>query len=156
WYENIGRRDDGTPNLSLRGPLLSDGKPLNVEHWCASPCVADFDGDGDLDLMSGNMPMGEHGGDGGDPQNRLPRYYENIGTRTAPQLTAHPFPAKGEFPRAHLATPRVYDWDHDGDFDLVVSARENLFLFENVGSKTKPEFQAHSKPLPNRWGDSPL
>ena len=57
FYENQGPREDGTPRLRLRGPLSADGKPLNVNHWCAAPCLADLDADGDLDLLSGNMPM---------------------------------------------------------------------------------------------------
>lgn len=57
FYENTGRDADQTPRLVLRGPIEADGKLLNVGHWCAAPCIADFDDDGDLGLLSGNYPM---------------------------------------------------------------------------------------------------
>ncbi len=150
FYENTGGGEDGLPELAFRGPLHADGKPLNVGHWCAAPCVADFDFDGDLDLMSGNMPVNVTGGDAEGTGGFL-QYYENAGTRSQPQLRKQPFPAAGEFPRARLATPRSFDWDDDGDLDLVVSARENIYLYSNEGTATAPLFQVHAIPLPSRW-----
>jgi len=151
FYENEGRGEDGFPKLAFRGPLQADGEPLNVAHWCAAPCLADIDGDGDFDLMSGSMRMTPSGGDGPQAETFL-RYYENRGTRRVAQFHEQPFPSEGAFPRAQLATPRAHDWDDDGDLDLVVSARNDIFLFENDGGPTSPKFIAHQKPLPSQWG----
>jgi len=156
FYENTGRGADGAPKLSLRAPLEADGEILNVGDWCAAPCLADFDGDGDLDLMSGNMPIGAARSQQQKDDIRFLRYYENTGDARRPAFRARPFPKEGEFPRAGLATPRAYDWDADGDLDLVASARENLYLFENRGTRTLPRFAAHDTFLPAPWGQSAL
>ncbi len=154
-FENSGRGADGTPNLTDRGPLEADGKPLNVGDWCAAPCAADFDGDGDLDLMSGNMALTAGGGDSSDPDHFL-RYWENIGTRREAKLVERPFPKSGKFPNAALATPRAVDYNADGLLDLVVSSGENIYLYRNAGTRSSPLFEVHSKPIPCQWGSVPL
>jgi len=155
FYENTGKNADGTPRLKFRGPLQADGKPLNVGDWAAAPCAADFDGDGDLDLIAGNMPMSAGGGDDSDAEHFL-RYYENVGTRTSPRLVERPFPHTGKFPDANLATPRAIDLDGDGLLDLVVSAGENIFIFFNKGTRQAPKWHVHNKPLPGIWSSAPL
>jgi hypothetical protein len=155
FYENAGKDPDGIPKLAFRGPLEADGKPLNVGDWAAAPTAADFDSDGDLDLICGNMPLTAGGGDSADPDTFL-RYYVNVGTRKEPRLVERAFPKKGKFPSAALATPRAVDLNADGLLDLVVSAGENVFLFLNVGSRTQPLFAVHDKPLPSAWGSLPL
>jgi hypothetical protein len=154
WYQATGRNPDGTPILSFRGPIEADGKPLDVG-WAAAPCAADFDGDGDLDLVCGSMPMSATGGDQSSKVTFL-RYYENVGTRTAPRLVERPFPKTGEFPDSILATPRAADVNGDGLLDLVVSASTNVYIYLNVGTKTHPRFAVHATPLPNSWGGASL
>ena len=152
-YENQGSDANGLPRLAFRGPLIADGEPLNVGDWCAAPCLADLDADGDLDLLSGCMPMGERT----DADRRaFLRYYENVGGRRQAEFRQVPLPSQGDFPTSKLATPRAWDWDADGDLDLVVSSRMNIFMFENVGTARKPRFAAHRRPLPSRWGASPF
>jgi hypothetical protein len=154
-FENTGAAPDGTPILAARGPLEADGRSLNVGDWAASPCAADIDGDGDLDLVSGNMAMTAGGGDASDPDHFL-RYYENTGTRTAPVLRERPFPKAGRFPDAILATPRAVDFDTDGRLDLAVSAGENVFLYRNIGTPKAPQFEVSAAALPCPWGAVPL
>ena len=155
YFENVGKLKDGSPRLAARGPLESDGKVLNVGDWAAAPCAADFDGDGDLDLICGNMPLNEGGGDHVEASSFL-RYYENVGTRKEPRLVQRPFPKKGVFPQGALATPRAVDLNGDGLLDLVVSANEGIYLFFNIGARGKPLFAVHDQPLPSEWGSAPL
>ena len=160
FYENTGRREDGTPSLRFRGPLHADGQPLNVGHWCAAPCLADFDADGDLDVMTGNMPMYLTPNELKQQERTFLQFFKQTGQRVAAapfrQLVKTEFPGDGTFPRERLATPRAFDWDNDGDLDLVVSSRMNVYLFENLGSKTSPRFAVHTDPLKVEWGLAPL
>jgi hypothetical protein len=151
-YVNEKRNADGTPELRLSGPIDVDGVPLNVGHWCASPCVADFDGDGDLDMMSGNMPMHLQAGEEKLHESDYVQLFLNVGTRKAVELTSAPFPGNASFARGRLATPRAFDWDADGDLDLVVSTRQNIYLLENTGSATTPRFELPAKPIVVPWG----
>src|SRR5262249_22804671 len=123
--------------------------------WAAAPCAADFDGDGDLDLVAGNMPLTSGGGDSSDPEHFL-RYYENVGSRAEPRLVERPFPRVGKFPSACLGTPRAVDLNGNGLLDLVVSAGENIYVYLNVGTRKAPKWAVHDRPLPGVWGSAPL
>ena len=153
-YENIENVRHAEPELVFRGALQADGRDLDVT-WMASPCAADFDSDGDLDLISGAMQVTDGLGDKSDPE-RFLWYYENVGSRESPQLTLRSFPVKGHFRHGALATPRVVDFNNDGLLDLIVSASRDLFLIANVGSSDKPLFDATAEPMKATWGNAPL
>ncbi len=154
FYENVAGAARDEPELTFRGALQADGRDLDVT-WMASPCAADFDSDGDLDLISGAMQITAGLGDLSDPEKFL-WYYENVGSRSAPQLTLRPFPAKGKFRHGSLGTPRAIDFNRDGLLDLVVSASRDLLLLANVGSSNNPVFDASTEPLRAPWGSAPL
>jgi hypothetical protein len=152
-YENVagpGRE----PRLRLAGPLMADGKELDVV-WAAAPATADLDGDGDLDLMSGSMPITAGGGDAASRESFL-HYFVNEGTPREARLVRRPFPCRGQLPNAALASPRFVDWSDDGLLDLVVSAGTQIYLYRNVGTARVPSFEVHENPLPSHWGAVPL
>lgn len=76
--------------------------------------LADWDGDGDLDLITDS--------DDG------PVWYENTGTQERPVMQS-----RGTLVRAKLAghnpTPNLADWDGDGKLDLIVGAEDGFFYY---------------------------
>lgn len=90
--------------------LRAGGGEVDVYGW-PSPNCADFDGDGDLDLLCGEFLDGF-------------TYFQNMGTRREPNYAAGQklLDAAGLPLVMHLQmiTPTAVDWDRDGDIDLVV------------------------------------
>lgn len=90
--------------------LTAAGKPIDV-FGCPSPNFADFDGDGDLDLLCGSF---------------LDRftYFRNVGTRSRPEYAAGvELGADDGTPLAmelEMIVPVAFDWNRDGHVDLVV------------------------------------
>lgn len=140
----------------------SDGKPLIISppenaradfelRACTRPTAVDWDGDGKLDIVSGNLGgafalfRGE--GDGKfSPTSQ-------ILTAEGKSLTV---------PGGH-SDPFFVDWDGDGDMDLLSGSRNGgAFLAENTASKGKPialrPFVTLVEPLKNHlkehWEDA--
>ncbi len=152
-FENVAE-PHAAPRLRFDGPLEADGKPIDVG-WAAAPTVGDLDDDGDLDLLSGSMPMTKGGGDYASSEAFL-SYYRNDGTRKAPRLHRTELLTTSTLPAAALSTPRLADWNTDGPLDLVVSAGTQIYMYENIGTKQNPLFETDHGPLPCRWGGAAL
>jgi hypothetical protein len=122
--------NSGTTNEpKYESPIFveADGKRLNV-FGCPSPNFEDFDGDGDLDLLCGEFLDGF-------------TYFENIGSRTSPKYAAgQRLQTRDGQPLVmdlEMIVPIAFDWDKDGDKDLIVGDEDGRVAFvENVTPKS--------------------
>lgn len=153
-FDEVGTNSkDHTPILHFVGPLEADGQPLDVG-WAAAPTAADVNGDGLIDIISGDMPMTATGGDSSSSENFL-YYFKNVGTKTEPKFAKQKFPVKGTFPKGAIAAPRLADLNGDGLLDLVVARDTDVSIYMNVGTKTAPLWQ-YDPPLASKWHTAPL
>jgi len=116
WVKNDGT--DAEPRWGRVEPLFAGGRAVET-YGAPTPNLADFDGDGDLDLVCGEFLDGF-------------TYYRNDGSRAVPLF------AKGvRLPFTmdlQMIVPQAVDWDGDGDVDLVVGDEDGrVALVENAG-----------------------
>jgi len=117
------RGSSAKPRYAEPVKLTAGGKPIDV-FGMPSPNFADFDGDGDLDLLCGEFIDGF-------------TYFENVGSRRAPQYApGRRLAREGKPIRMPLCmiVPAAVDWDRDGDVDLIVGQEDGRVAFlENTG-----------------------
>lgn len=120
-------RNTGTtekPAYAKPTKLLAGDRPVETFGW-PCPNLADFDGDGDLDLLCGEFLDGF-------------TYFENVGTRREPKYapgrrlkTADGKPLVMDL---QMITPTAHDWDGDGNIDLIVGDEDGrVALIEHTG-----------------------
>ena len=142
YSENVGTRRE--PKLRPFRKMTADGEVINLYEVYTSPKAVDWDGDGDLDLIVGRYVYRDpETKKRADPHPYGPiAYFENIGTREKPVLTARAnLQADGRELRVrYAARPTPVDWDDDGDLDLVVGdfSYEGIHYFENTGTRCEP------------------
>lgn len=135
-YIVINEGSDAEPKYS-DSPfrLRAGGGEVDVYGW-PSPNFADFDGDGDLDLLCGEFLDGF-------------TYFQNMGSPTEPQYAAgQKLRQRSGDPltmHVQMITPTAVDWDGDGDMDLIVGDEDGrVALVENSGQLVDgvPQFES--------------
>ena len=119
--KNAGTTD--VPDYQTPTKIQAGGQAIDV-YGMPSPSFADFDGDGDLDLICGEFLDGF-------------TYFPNIGTRTKPEygigkrLTYQGKEIKMDL---QMITPTVIDWNGDGFTDLIVGDEDGrVALVKHTG-----------------------
>lgn len=114
---------DQKPEYEKPTKIKVGDQPLEVFGW-PSPNFADFDHDGDLDLICGEF------------LDQL-TYFENTGSRTKPHYVAGRRLHNNGQPLQmdlQMIVPSAIDWDQDGDVDLVIGDEDGRVAFmENTG-----------------------
>lgn len=132
-YILLNTGTDELPGYAAPTLLHAGGKPVDVFGW-PSPNFADFDGDGDLDLLCGEFLDGF-------------TYFANHGSRTSPEyaagirLTSNGQPLRMDL---QMIVPVAIDWDHDGDQDLIVGDEDGRVAWiehGGVGADGIPQFR---------------
>jgi len=128
-YLNEG--SDSGPQLTAGVAVTADGTPVSVS-GPAFVSVVDWDNDENKDVLVG------------DGQGRI-RWYRNIGTDDAPQLTLWEFLLAGgmEIQVTGPSAPVVVDWNADGKKDLLVGdGAGDVWVFLNQGTDAAPALAA--------------
>ena len=116
WRKNVGTSAELRYEASQ--PVMAGKKPADVFGW-PSPNFADFDQDGDLDLLCGEFRDSF-------------TYFMNIGTRTRPLYAPGVKLMSGEEPLTmdlQMIVPVAFDWDKDGDMDLICGDEDGRVAF---------------------------
>lgn len=135
-YLALNHGTEESPKFAKFEKVTAAGQPVDVYGW-PSPNFADFDQDGDLDLLCGEFLDGFH-------------YFENVGTRKQPEYAGgRRMQLPDGSPLAmdlQMITPTALDWDRDGDIDLIVGDEDGRVAWlENTGKALpdgQPEFRA--------------
>ena len=119
-FEN--RAKTGTNWYPVNFPALQKNK-----RKFSTPVLTDIDGDGDLDIISGNQ------------RGKL-EWLLNRGTDKKPNWIVHDVNIS-QIDVGSFSTPLLQDMDRDEDLDLLVGNSKGLIIYyENKGSKTAPHF----------------
>lgn len=133
-------RNTGTtekPEYAKPEFIMAEGERMEV-FGAPAANLQDFDGDGDLDMLCGEF---------------LDKftYFENVGTRTEPKYAKgrRVKDAAGELVAMDLEmiVPVAFDWDKDGDFDLIVGDEDGrVALVENTGKLSDDKTPLFAQP----------
>lgn len=133
YYENTGTTSSPSFVLPVLNPFGLDSA-FEVGH----PAFADFDNDGDADLLCSEYYA-------------VFKYYQNEGTAAAPNFAAPTSNPYNLYPGSiEGAFPTIADLDNDGDFDVLTGSWLGVFYYyQNTGNNTSPDF---AYPLTDPFG----
>jgi len=115
YFENIGSISSPSFDLPVENPF-----GLVNTYGFASPCFADIEGDGDLDMFVGSYSPDV-------------MFFRNTGTASAPAFEEPIESPFGIEPLLGMVFPDMADLDNDGDLDMLVGEYYGqLSYFENI------------------------
>ena len=127
YYQN-----NGDPQSGLWEVNASVFIGLGDETYWNSPGLTDINGDGTIDLIFGTAAGPLH-------------FYENNGTPTIPSWQENTTLFGGVIDVGGASNPFFYDFDDDGDFDLVSGSQlGNIKYYQNVGTAYAPAWAENS------------
>lgn len=134
WLRNKGSNE--APEYDASRQIMAGDQALEVFGW-PSPNFEDFDKDGDLDILCGEFRDSF-------------TYFKNIGTRTKPVYAPGETLMHGDellTMDLQMIVPVAFDWDLDGDMDLICGDEDGrVALLENKGM-TWQETPIFEKPV---------
>ncbi|NQU54839.1 MAG: VCBS repeat-containing protein [Bacteroidetes bacterium] len=134
-YIVINKGNDEKPVYATPEKIRAGNAPADV-FGMPSPCMEDFDGDGDLDLICGEFVDSF-------------TWFENIGSRQKPKFAeGRKLTFKGEVIKIDLEMMVVIsvDWDKDGDVDLVVGQEDGRIAFMENSGKVRNNMPVFKEP----------
>ena len=131
--------NNAAPDFSENAPgQITNPFPFNLSDTFSAPALADLDGDGDLDMLSGNEAGGL-------------LYFVNTGSPASPAFvqqtgTDNPFDGLTIGVNGKTA-PGISDLNGDGLYDVLVGDQDGvLTYFENTGDANNPAFTQTTLP----------
>ncbi|PHN02293.1 FG-GAP repeat domain-containing protein [Flavilitoribacter nigricans] len=122
-YLAINEGTNDRPRYAEPRKLLAGTEPMDV-YGMPSPSFADYDGDGDLDLICGEFMDGF-------------TYFQNKGSRSKPEFKAGvrlQHQKRDIRMDLQMITPVSIDWNKDGHIDLIVGDEDGrVALVKNTG-----------------------
>ena len=127
FYRNIGDSSQWQwhPEISVFANIAQS------TYW-NSPCLVDLNNDQKKDLVYGTAA---------GPLN----YYRNTGTAISPIWTVQSTPFGGVMDVGAASSPALFDFDYDGDLDLLSGTQLGAIKFyRNIGTSSGPAWQEQS------------
>ena len=134
---NTGTKD--TPAYHLADEDYLEFSKYNDITGRFGPAFGDLDGDGDLDLLIGDVSGNLF-------------YLENIGGKGNPMEFKAPIYKYFDINIGQNAKPQIVDLDGDGLLDIVIGENNNnLNFFKNTGTLTSPSYLNQANVFPNTF-----
>lgn len=108
----------------------ADRVSVALSHTHSAANAVDWDGDGDYDLITAARIVTQKDADYG-----LINLMENVGSKKEPKFSKPRYLLEGvEFKRSALVSAEAWDWDKDGDLDILASTEfGDIWFFERSG-----------------------